>query len=240
MASSYLVSYLVDVMKKLDSELDILRGMIVEMAGLAEQMLEKAVEAISLPEQSELVAKVHKWESRMDELEVEIDKLAVRLLTVYGPVAHDLRFVVSASRINSELERIGDNTVNVCESIKLLTRRPGSIKTELLKDLGKHVRKMVSATVLALTESDHDRARQTIAMDDKIDSINEQIVADQLESTDDLSGTIAQVLIARSLERVADQCTNVCEEIVFLAQGDDIRHQPLELPIVDATAANAY
>ena len=220
-------------MKKLESELNGLRQMLVEMAGLAEQMVDQAVAAISADDPSPHSTQVHQWESRMDQLEVEIDRLAVRLLTVYGPVAHDLRFVVSASRINSELERIGDNAMNVCESIKLLARRQENTETGMLIQLGEHVRRMVGDTVVSLKERDPVKSRQTIAMDDQIDEINDRIVAKQLESTEDLSGTIAQVLIARSLERVADQCTNVCEEIVFLEQGDDIRHQPLELPIVD-------
>lgn len=225
-------------MKKFESELNDLRQMIVDMAVLAEQMVVQAVAAISADDAASVSAQVLESELRMDQLEVEIDKKAVRLLTVYGPVAHDLRFVVSASKINSELERIGDNAVNVCESIKLLASRRENNKTVLLNDLGERVRRMIGETVDALKESDPDKARQTIAMDDSIDEINERVVTKQLESTEDLSGTIAQVLIARSLERVADQCTNVCEEIVFLEQGDDIRHQPLELPIVDIAAVS--
>ncbi len=233
-------------MKKFESERNSLHQLVLEMAELAEKMVSLAVRSIGDHESDALVSRVHVWESRMDNLEVEIDKRAIRLLTVYSPVAHDLRFVVAASRISSELERVGDNAVNICESIKLLASNgrlnhqpfgtdpaadnvPSSV--QLLEQLGQHVNQMVGQTSLAVKQSDAELARRTISLDDVIDTINEQVVTEQLTSDESLSATIAQVMIARSLERIADRYTNVCEEVVFLEDGDDIRHRPLNLAV---------
>jgi phosphate transport system protein len=225
-------------MKKLESELNNLRQGVVEMGQLAEKMVENAIQAITASDRDALISDVNDWESQLDQMELALDKQVIRLLTVYGPVAHDLRFVVSASRINAEFERIGDHAVNVCESIKLLSSvEVGGPTVQMLVEIGQHVREMVGAMMRSVRDSDPTKARQTILMDDQIEALNEQIVTQQLKGGGALSGTIAHVLIARSLERIADQCTNVCEEIVFLEQGADIRHQPLVLPVMTTTSA---
>ena len=217
-------------MKKLDSDLNCLRQAVVDMGQLAQKMVVNAVRAIEAENRESLIAEVEKWELQLDQMELDLDKKVIRLFAIHGPVAHDLRFVIAASRINSELERIGDNSGNVCESIKLLTTSQVHPHKHVL-EIGELVRQMVSETLAAVRESDPDRARQTILLDDRIDAMNEQIVTEQLRNKGPLSESIAQVLIARSLERIADQCTNICEEIVFLEQGADIRHQPLNLTI---------
>jgi phosphate transport system protein len=227
-------------MKKLESELYDLRQDVDKMGQLAGQMVENAIQAITASDRDALISKVNEWESELDQMELALDRKVIRLLTVFGPVAHDLRFVISASRINAELERIGDHAVNVCESVKLLsTVQVDEPAVEMLLEIGKLVQGMLSEMMRSVRDRDPNNARETILRDDQIDALNEQIMAEQLQGGNALSGTIAHVLIARSLERIADQCTNVCEEVVFLEQGADIRHQPMALPVSTMSVATS-
>ena len=142
-------------MKLLEKDLHDLQQGLVTMAEMAERMVENAVRALTAADRDGLMSQVHAWEAEMDQMELRLDRQAIRLLTVHSPAAHDLRFAVAASRINSELERVGDNAVNVCESIGLLTSS-GVPAHDLLLELAGHVREMVAAhAMLGFEMSDH-------------------------------------------------------------------------------------
>ena len=225
-------------MKKLEHELEVFRQKLVDMGNLAENMVRKAAEALVDPQHADLTNAIAKDENRLDLMQLEIDKEAIRMLTVYSPVASDLRMIMSITRITAELERIGDHTVNMCESVQLLVTRGGTdIPANVLR-MASLVSGMLRDALDAFAQQDIAKAQSTIANDNIVDALNDQVMGDLLHmefvrdilaGTKDIASALGQLLITRSLERIADQATNISEEVVYMVKGDDIRHQSLAL-----------
>ena len=223
-------------MKKLENELAATRQSVVEMGNLTEKMVSSAIDFINHPDREELSTGISEDELQLDSMQLEIDKEAIRLLTVYSPVAADLRFIMSVSRITSELERMGDHAVNMCQFVQLLQSKTDATPLPEVKKMATVVKSMVCDALNAFLQNDIVKAQTTIAQDDMVDALNDQIVEEALDVDvvhgvmDDgaekkaIAGALAQILIARSLERVADQCTNISEEVVYMVKGRDIRH----------------
>ena len=220
-------------MKKFEHELDLLRQHVAEMGDLAQTMVNLSSGAIWDAE-AKVNDDVMTREDQLDQMQVDIDREAIRLLTVYGPVAADLRFVLSASRVATCLERVGDQAVNIVEDLQLLADKKEVITSHLLKKMSKLVSTMVHDSLAAFLFRDVGKATATIADDDRVDSMNDQIVMELLrdetvresiKGPGDMAGALGQLLISRSLERMADQTTNICEEVVYMVRGDDIRHR---------------
>lgn len=231
-------------MKKMDHDLSVLRQQVIDMGNLTEQMVLQAVDLISFGENRETINQVLDEEARLDQMQLEIDKEAVRLLTVYSPVAGDLRLILSISRITAELERIGDHAVNMCESLHLMISKDQLQVMPEVQKMGNVVKTMVSDALNSFVQSDIFKAKATIASDNMVDALNDQVVGEllslevvrkMLNGPSEVAGALAQILIARSLERIADQATNISEEVVYMVQGDDIRHQPSAEGLTDAT-----
>jgi phosphate transport system protein len=220
-------------MKKFEHELAALRQRVVDMGELARQMVELASRAIPDPA-AEVYHQVLASEERLDQMQIDIDREAVRLLTVYGPVATDLRVILMIARINSELERVGDQAVNMCEDVQLMhAKTQGKVGPELIK-MARLVTGMVRDAMGAFMQDDSKKAEEVLATDDIVDAINDQIVRELLSDQVvreaitgpvDIADKLALILISRSLERIADQATNICEEVVYMIKGADIRHK---------------
>ncbi len=220
-------------MKKFEDELAALRQKVVEMGNLAERMVENAVDAISAPGRDDLIRKVVEDEEALDQMQLSLDKESIRLLTIYSPVAGDLRFVMSVSRITSQLERMGDHACNMCQAIQLMASKTGAPPLPMLLRMSGVVKTMVSDALDAFLQNDVDKARATIASDDMADALNDQLIEELLSDevvrtavnhSHDIAGALSQMLIGRSLERIADHSTNVSEEIIYMVRGDDVRH----------------
>ncbi len=223
-------------MKKFESELAELRQRVVAMGNLAEEMVGYAVDALTAPGRDDLIRQVVIMEEELDQLQLTLDKEAIRLLTVYSPVAGDLRFVMSVSRITAEVERMGDHAVNMCQAIQLMASKTGAPPLSILLKMANVVRTMVSDALNAFLHDDIHKARATIASDDMVDVLNDQLVEELLsdelvrqavDGPKDIAGALAQMLIGRSLERIADQSTNVSEEVIYMVKGTDIRHKKI-------------
>ena len=223
-------------MKKMERELAVLRQQVIDMGNLTEQMVLHAIDAITDFKHEEITERVMKEEERLDQMQLDIDKEAIRLLTLYSPVAGDLRLIMSVSRITAELERIGDHSVNMCESLQLTHAEREIVWLPEVEKMASVVKVMVSDALNSFVQSDIRKARATIASDNMVDALNDQIVGEllsievvreMLKGPTDLASALAQLLIARSLERIADQATNISEEVVYMVEGDDIRHQTL-------------
>jgi phosphate transport system protein len=225
-------------MKKLDHELELFRQRLMDMGNLAEKMVRQSAEALVDPRQSILTDAIADEENRLDLMQLEIDREAIRLLTVYSPVASDLRMIMSISRITTELERIGDHTMNMCESLQLLVSRDEIDLPPAVLRMASVVSGMLRDALDAFAKDDIAKAQSTIASDNIVDALNDQIIGDLLNmeilrdvlaGARDIAGALGQMLIARSLERIADQATNISEEVVYMVKGDDIRHQSLAI-----------
>ena len=221
-------------MKKLTNELEDLRSQVSVMGSLTEAMLDHVSKAIQGTCHVNFYDEVIESEDRLDQMQLDVDGEAVRILTVYAPVASDLRFVLSVTRVSAELERIGDQAKNICGSIQLMNNKGIAHPIPLVKKMAEEVSGMVRGAMDAFVKDDSRAAKTIISSDDMIDAMNDQII-DELLSDDvvrqgmehrvDLAATMAQILLSRSLERIGDQATNICEEVVYMVKGDDIRHQ---------------
>ncbi len=218
-------------MKKFEQELETLRNRVVEMGELAQSMVAMAISAMTdLPA---VYQKVLAVEDQVDQMQLAIDHEAVRLLTVYTPVAGDLRFLLSVSRVNMALERIGDQAVGLCHNLDFSARHADAAVLPKLHRMGQIVQTMVREALRAFSQKDAALARATMNHDDAVDALNDEIMKEILSDDivrqaitgpRDIAGALTQVLLGRSLERMADQATNICEEVIYIVKGDDVRH----------------
>ena len=215
-------------MKKFDQELVKLKQRIVEMGALAESMVSGASDALININRA-TIEQVRTSEPRLDRFQVEIDREAIRLITVYSPVAKDLRFLLMMARINSELERIGDQAVDNCKYVEILPSEPPPKPLRELSEMSVMTLGMVHDALQAFEHEDIDKAQAVIGLDDQVDAMNAATFRDLLEhkarDPDIVTRGIGLILAAQSLERIADHATNICEEVFYLVEGEDIRHR---------------
>ncbi len=220
-------------MSTISKEVANLRLRILSMGEMAVEMVDKAVEACDSSNRYELVQEVFEAESALDQMQLEVDQEAVRTLTVHSPVASDLRFVITVSRIVSELERIGDQANNLCEILQFAASKHVFDIDAQVEQMASIVVKMLSDSLEAFVKNDVSLARATIAADDLVDALNDQITQDLLSDKlvrDAIAGEnsivrgFIQVIVARALERIADHATNISEEVIYIVKGEDIRH----------------
>jgi phosphate transport system protein len=213
-------------MKHFQHELARLKQQVLDMGSLAESMVAEASRAL-IEGRRDVIEQVRKNELRLDRLQVEIDHEAIRLVTIYTPVAKDLRFLLMIVRINSELERIGDQAIDNCEYVELLTDPPPTLDD--LSKMSEIVLGMVHDAIRAFQEEDAQQARAVMKLDDQVDALNARIFREMLEhpAADPAirAECMSLILVARSLERIADHATNICEEVFYLVEAADIRHQ---------------
>jgi phosphate transport system protein len=217
--------------RRFELELDELKHTILEMAGLVEKTLTDAAKALANRD-VKLAQAVIAMDDEIDQYEVEIDRMATEFIAKHQPTATDLRFVIVAIKLGPELERIADNAVNIAERVLRLIEQP------LLKpliDLPRMLAKahaMVTDAIAAYVSRDATCAREIIRRDDEIDALNWQIFRELLSYMIEDPGTISRaielILVARFAERIADQATNISEEVVYLVEAEPIRHQKLE------------
>lgn len=215
-------------MKKFEQELAALKQRIIEMGALAESMVAAASDALINAERA-TIQHVRTSEPRLDRFQVEIDREAIRLITVYSPVARDLRFLLMMTRISAELERIGDQAVDNCKYVEILPSDPPPKPLRELSRMSVITLRMVQGALQAFQQEDVDKAQAVIALDDQVDAMNAETFRELLAHTatdpDVVTRGIGLILAAQSLERIADHATNICEEVFYLVEGEDIRHR---------------
>jgi phosphate transport system protein len=220
------------VHRHFDEELDLLKQKLVFMASLAESMIYKAIKSLIEREDS-LIQEVNKDEEKVNLLQIEIDELCLRLLALKQPMATDLRFITSAMKINSELERIADMAVNITERAAVLIKQPQLkpyIDISRMADLAQN---MVKDSLDSFIKQDVDLARSVLIRDDKIDALKDQIFRELLtfmiSDNSSIPRALELILVSRHLERIGDHATNIAEDVIYLVQGKDIRHHIEEL-----------
>jgi len=216
--------------RQFEEELARLKGCVLAMAGLVERSLADATRAL-VERDVELARRVIELDDEIDRQEMEIDRLATEFIVRHQPVASDLRFVVVAIKLGPELERIADNAVNIAERAMGLAGKP---LVKPLVDLPRMLhlaRAMVSDAIGAYVARDAAAAREVIDRDDEVDDLYMQIFRELLtymiEEPRKIGPGIDLILVARFAERIADQATNISEEVVYLVEGTPIRHRYL-------------
>ena len=198
-----------------------------EMGSLVAQSIHRSV--LSLVEKNEDYAhQVLRDESRIDQLEIQIDDLATSVIAREAPVAGDMRFVVTAIKINTDLERMGDLAVNVVERSLSLMHQPEVAGFVNFTEIANLVESMVLGSLDAFVQRDAQKARTILESDDQVDkmrnAISQQMVALMHSDASYIQRALDNIFIARSLERIADHATNVAEDVIFMVQGIDVRH----------------
>jgi phosphate transport system protein len=213
-------------MTRFEHELTTLKRRVVDMGELARTMVGESWLGVVQPDPDRL-AFVLANEPKLDQHQVDIDREAVRLIAIYAPVARDLRCLLMIARITSELERMGDQAVDNCEYASLLS--DGAPPDGDILTLAQCVTGMVRDALQAFKDEDPRKAQEVMSVDDRADALYSQAFRNLLEHAPaDAPGrtrSTGLILLARSLERIADHATNVCEEVFYLVEGADIRHQ---------------
>jgi phosphate transport system protein len=214
--------------RKFESEIEEITEAILSMAGLAERSLEEAARSLTSCDAA-LAQVVIDRDDEIDQLEVEIDRLATEFIVRHQPAATDLRFAIVAIKLGPELERVADNAVNIAERVQSLCRKSQSMPKVDLKRILALARAMVEDAIAAYVDRDAQAAREIIGRDDEVDELYLQILRALLtymiEDPSTVTRALNLVFIARYAERVADQATNIAEEVVYLVEGKPVRHQ---------------
>lgn len=168
-------------------------------------------------------------EVSVNEMEVEIENECLKILALHQPVAADLRFLIVVLKVNNDLERMGDQVVNIAERVRFLKDQPRVVSDIDLVKMGEIGSRMVRLSITALTMRDPDIAREVLEMDDELDALHArsfQVLQDAMKkNTDMIAPAISYMTISSNLERLGDLATNIAEEIIFMQEGEVVRHQ---------------
>ena len=221
--------------RRFDKELDELKKKLIHMAALAETMIDKTVSELVRREE-QLARKVPEYEEELNRLQMEIDEEAMRLLATRQPVASDLRFIVAATKINGDLERIGDLAINITENVHVLAQQAPLKPLIDIPRMADLARRMVRESLEAFVGDDVLLAQSVIMTDDQVDALKNQILRELLTymmaDPRAIERGLALILVSRHLERIADHATNIAEDVIYMIQGRDVRHPrtPKERP----------
>ena len=208
--------------KAFDEDITRLRGLIAEMGGLAEVAIQDALEAMVRGDE-ELGNTVVERDKKIDAIEAEVDKLAVRIIALRAPMADDLREVIAALKIAGVVERIGDYSKNIAKRVGMIEGRDRFEPLTLLPAMGELAGEMVHDVLTAYAARDPGLAREVIATDAKVDafynSIFRNLVSHMVENPATISSAAQLLFVARNLERIGDHATNVAEMVHFAATG---------------------
>jgi len=208
--------------KAFDEDITRLRGLIAEMGGLAEVAIAEALDAMVRGDE-ELGDSVVARDKKIDALETEVDKLAVRIIALRAPMADDLREVIAALKIAGVIERIGDYSKNIAKRVGMIEGRDRFEPLTLLPAMGELASEMVHDVLTAYAARDPELAREVISTDAKVDafynSIFRNLVSHMVENPATISSAAQLLFVARNLERIGDHATNVAEMVHFAATG---------------------
>ena len=213
--------------KQFDLELDTLRRKLLTMGAMAEAMT-RGTTAMLIKHDMALFEPVRQAEENMDALQKEIDEDIVRLISVYTPVAADLRNLLMATRITAQLERIADKTVDVGHFAQALLKEPPLKPLVDIPRMAEIGGAMLKEVLDAYTEGSVEKAMEVIKMDDEVDKLNdrlfEELMAYAREDVKAIDRVFELILIARCFERIGDHAVNIAEDVVYMVRGQDIRH----------------
>jgi phosphate transport system protein len=213
--------------REFDRELRTLRDRLLAMGGRAEQQIAQAVEAL-VKHDDHITAQVISEDTKIDQDEIAIDELAFLILARRQPMASDLRFVMLAVKIVTDLERIGDLAVNIAKRGRDLRRYPPSPTQDRIAPLAQRVLSALQMALDAFVKGDATLAEKVIAGDRDIDALNMHVIADVLsggaDSAQDVGRSLAISSVSRYLERVGDHATNIAEMVIYFVRGRDVRH----------------
>ncbi len=217
--------------RHLDEELVLLRQLITDMFAIVDEQFANGITSL-LNGDVEMAEKVVARDDEVDELELQIDEQCERVLALYHPVAQELRMLITAVKINTDLERIGDHCKNLAKNTRHVDRAPDLLQSTHISDMTMHARAMLRNVQDAFFERDRVGAREVLAQDKQVDRLHEENFADLVrfgrEHPDQMEAVAHLVTASKALERISDHAKNIAESVVFLVEGKDIRHRKLQ------------
>ena len=215
------------IVRHFEQELEQLKGKLLEMSALVEASVQRSVAAVTQKDRS-AADQVFRDEARINELEMEIDEFAINLLATQQVVAADLRLVVAALKINTDLERMGDLSVSIAQRAVSLLSEPVIKPMVDIRHMSSLVESMVRKSLDAFVANDADMARSVLSSDNAVDNLRtasyHELVSFMEKDPQNIPQALDLIGITRSLERIADHSTNIAEDVLFLVKGVDVRH----------------
>ena len=209
-------------------QLDALKQQLIDMSEHAERLVELSVQAL-LEHDADKAHAVISGDRAVDALEIEVEQAAIALLALQQPLARDLRYIIGAIKVSSDLERVGDHGVNIAESALRLIEMKSTITPDPeIQDMARRSRDMLRDALDAFVRADGGLGRAVCRADDAVDSLHDSVfrilLTHMMESPPRISEALELLLVSRNLERVADLATNIGEDAVYLAEGKQIKH----------------
>ncbi len=210
-------------------QLATLKQRLLDMSARAEELVDLAVDAL-LTRDKEKADVVIRGDREIDVLEIEVESLAVELLATQQPMARDLRFIISAIKVSSDLERVGDHAVNIAQSaLRLIALRATITPDPEIEDMARRARRMLSDALDAFIRADGTLGREVCKADDAVDALHNSLfrilLTHMMADARTINPSLELLLVSRNLERVADLATNIGEDAVYLAEGKQIKHR---------------
>ena len=214
-----------------ERDLNDLKERLLWMGSLAERAVHQAVHSV-LDSDEQLANRVLAEEDAINELQIEVDDRVVQLLALHQLMAADLRFVLAVSRINNDLERIGDQAVNISQGSLRILRHPRVKPYVDLPRMSELAEEMVRDALNAMVRRDVELANKVLATDDQVDNYRDQIFRELLTYMMGDSSVVFPafeiILMAKNLERIGDHATNIAEDVIYIVQGQDVRHPTVD------------
>ncbi len=208
-------------------ELNSVKDMLLSMGSLTEEMVNIAVRAL-VEHDIKLLDKIPENEARVNRYHVDIDEYCLKLIALHQPTASDLRFLLGITKINAELERVGDHAVNICRGVSTVLEQ-AQLKPYIdIPQMVDIVSRMFEDSLHAFVNLDADKARFILLCDDQVDQLRYKIIQELTEimsqDPSKVGISVQLILIANHFEKIADHATNIAEVVIFVAQGKDVRH----------------
>ena len=219
------------MLRHFDEELGTLKDKLCKMGGLVEEAIRKSIQSL-IQRDSKLAEEIIDQDQRINILEIEIDEFGHELIALKQPTAVDLRFITMVLKINSDLERIGDQAVNIAEKAMALSREAPLHSYLEIPKMADLAIAMVRDSLDSFVERDAAKAKAICERDDELDSLNDHVYGVLQEAmknrTVEVPQAVSLIMVAHNLERIGDLATNVAEDVIYVAKGIDIRHHITE------------
>ena len=210
-----------------EGDMQALKKRLLEMGALVEQRMHQAISAL-MERQPGPAESVANGDQEVNDLQIEVDERCLKLLALQGPLASDLRLITAAMKINADLERIGDQAVNIAETSLRVMAQPPLRPVLDLHRMAELAQKMTRDSLDAFVRRDAALARAVLAQDDEVDLLKDQsfrvLLTYMMADPGTIERALGLILVARNLERIADHATNIAEDVIFVVEGKDVRH----------------
>ena len=212
----------------MNKEVDRLKRQLMDLCGKAVESFQEAVKSINTRD-GNLARKVIAEDVIIDRMEVEVEEECLKVLALYQPVAIDLRFIVTALKMNNDLERIGDLAVDIAEHSEFLAKQEAMDIPFDFENMAQKAHAMLAKSLDSLVQMDCELAREVLAADDEVDEMNRRmyrlVKEEATRQSDNIEVMIHMLSVARHLERIADHATNIAEDVIYMVEGEIVRHK---------------